>query len=70
MMLFVRSHSKPTSEGGASGGGLMMIMEEVLLDSMYTLPSEKRAKELFITREMIERRVPVFDVVRPLEEAA
>lgn len=50
--------------------GLMMIMEEVLLDSMYTLPSEKRAKELLITREMIERRAPVFDVVRPLEEAA
>ncbi len=50
--------------------GLMMIMEEVLLDSMYTLPSEKRARELVITREMIERRTPVFDVVRPLEEAA
>ncbi len=50
--------------------GLMMIMEEVLLDSMYTLPSEKRAKELVITREMIDRRAPVFDVVRPLEEAA
>lgn len=50
--------------------GLMMIMEEVLLDSMYTLPSEKRARELVITREMIERRAPVFDVVRPLEEAA
>jgi ATP-dependent Clp protease ATP-binding subunit ClpX len=50
--------------------GLMMIMEEVLLDSMYVLPSEKRVKELVITREMIERRSPVFDIVRPIEEAA
>ncbi len=50
--------------------GLMMIMEEVLLDSMYQLPSEKRVKELLITREMIERRAPVFDVIRPIEEAA
>jgi ATP-dependent Clp protease ATP-binding subunit ClpX len=50
--------------------GLMMIMEEVLLDSMYQLPSEKRVKELLITREMIERRAPVFDLIRPIEEAA
>jgi ATP-dependent Clp protease ATP-binding subunit ClpX len=49
--------------------GLMMILEEILLDSMYVLPSEKKIKELVITREMIERKVPVFEVVRS-EEAA
>ncbi|HZB46044.1 MAG TPA: ATP-dependent Clp protease ATP-binding subunit ClpX [Pyrinomonadaceae bacterium] len=36
--------------------GLMMIMEELLLDAMYTLPSQKRVKEFSITREMVERR--------------
>ncbi len=50
--------------------GLMMIMEEVLLDSMYVLPSDKKIKELVITREMIERKTPVFDVISRIEEAA
>src|ERR687884_437427 len=36
--------------------GLMMIMEELLLDAMYTLPSQKRTKEFVITSEMVERR--------------
>lgn len=45
--------------------GLMMILEEILLDSMYELPSEKKIKELVITREMIERKAPVFDVIGP-----
>src|ERR1700716_1484429 len=36
--------------------GLMMILEELLLDAMYTLPSQKRLKEFVITSEMVERR--------------
>ncbi len=51
--------------------GLMMIMEELLLESMYELPSEKKVKDLLITRDMIERKAPVLDVIRPIiEEAA
>ena len=50
--------------------GLMMIMEEILLDSMYVLPSEKKVKELVITKEMIERKAPVFEVLGRTEEAA
>ena len=51
--------------------GLMMIMEEILLDSMYDLPSEKKVKELVITREMVERKAPVLEVIKPrIEEAA
>jgi ATP-dependent Clp protease ATP-binding subunit ClpX len=49
--------------------GLMMILEEILLDSMYLLPSEKKVKEIVVTKEMVERKVPVFEVVRS-EEAA
>jgi ATP-dependent Clp protease ATP-binding subunit ClpX len=35
--------------------GLMMILEELLLDAMYTLPSQKRVKEFVITSEMVDR---------------
>ena len=49
--------------------GLMMILEEILLESMYVLPSEKKVKEIVITKEMVERKAPVFEVVRS-EEAA
>ncbi|HEY0659670.1 MAG TPA: ATP-dependent Clp protease ATP-binding subunit ClpX, partial [Pyrinomonadaceae bacterium] len=41
--------------------GLMMILEEILLESMYVLPSEKKVKELVITKEMIEHKTPVFE---------
>jgi len=50
--------------------GLMMILEEILLESMYHLPSEKRVKEIVVTRDMIERKAPVFEVIQRTEEAA
>jgi ATP-dependent Clp protease ATP-binding subunit ClpX len=51
--------------------GLMMIMEEILLESMYTLPSDKKVKDLLITRDHVERKEPVFDLIGPrIEEAA
>ena len=51
--------------------GLMMILEEILLESMYVLPSEKKVKDLVITAEHVERKAPVFDLVGPrIEEAA
>jgi ATP-dependent Clp protease ATP-binding subunit ClpX len=36
--------------------GLMMILEELLLEAMYSLPSQKRVKEFIITSEMVEKR--------------
>lgn len=51
--------------------GLMMIMEEILLDSMYQLPSETKVKDILVTREMVEKKVPIFDIVgMRIEEAA
>ncbi|MGI8495227.1 MAG: ATP-dependent Clp protease ATP-binding subunit ClpX, partial [Pyrinomonadaceae bacterium] len=51
--------------------GLMMIMEEILLDPMYILPSQKRVKELIITKEMVERKAAIFDVgISDVEDAA
>ncbi len=62
------AHQAHTRKLGARG--LMMILEEVLLEPMFLLPTEKKVRELLITREMIERKTPVFDVIRPVEEAA
>ena len=50
--------------------GLMMIMEEILLESMYVLPSEKKVKDLVITKEMVERQAPVFELIGPKKEEA
>jgi ATP-dependent Clp protease ATP-binding subunit ClpX len=51
--------------------GLMMIMEEILLDPMYLLPSQRKVKELVITKEMVERKAAIFDVGVPeVEDAA
>ena len=52
--------------------GLMMILEEILLESMYVLPSDKKVKDLVITRDHVDRKAPVFDLVGPtrIEEAA
>jgi len=50
--------------------GLMMILEEILLQPMYVLPSQKKVKELIVTKEMVERKVPALEVIREIEEAA
>jgi ATP-dependent Clp protease ATP-binding subunit ClpX len=36
--------------------GLRMILEELMLDLMYNLPSNKRVRDIEITREMVDRR--------------
>jgi len=45
--------------------GLRMILEELMLEAMYELPSQKRIKELLVTAEMVTNRQTVF----PLEKA-
>ncbi len=36
--------------------GLRMILEELMLDLMYTVPTNKKIKELEITAEMVKKR--------------
>ena len=67
----LRSIAREAHKRKVGARGLMMILEEILLESMYVLPSEKRVKELLITSEMIDRKAPVFDLIGPrMEEAA
>ncbi len=46
--------------------GLRMILEELMLEAMYTLPSQKKIKEFLVTAEMVDNRHAVF----PLEKAS
>ncbi len=46
--------------------GLRMILEEIMLDLMFQLPSQKKAREFELTREMVEKR----DVTIPVMEKA
>ncbi len=52
--------------------GLMMIMEEILLDPMFVLPSQNKVKELVITKEIVEEKanaIPL-SIIENVEEAA
>jgi ATP-dependent Clp protease ATP-binding subunit ClpX len=66
----IKAIAREANKRKVGARGLMMIMEEILLDSMYILPSEKKVKELVITKEMIERKAPVFELLTRTEEAA
>ncbi len=44
--------------------GLRIILEELMLEIMYQIPSLPDLKELVISREIVERRVPALPVVR------
>jgi ATP-dependent Clp protease ATP-binding subunit ClpX len=36
--------------------GLRMILEDLMLDLMYHLPSQKKVREILVTKEMVEGR--------------
>lgn len=67
----LRAIAHEAHERRVGARGLMMIMEEVLLDPMYVLPSQKRVKELVITKDMVERKAVNFDsLLEVVEDAA
>ena len=66
----VRAIARHALKRKVGARGLMMILEEILLEPMFEIPSQTRVKELVITKDMVERKAPVFDVIVPLEEAA
>lgn len=57
----IRAIAHQAHERKVGARGLMMIMEEILLNPMYMLPSQKRIKELVITKEMVERKAADLD---------
>lgn len=59
----VRAIAHEAYERRVGARGLMMIMEEVLLEPMYVLPSQKRLKELVITKDIVEKKAVNFDTL-------
>jgi ATP-dependent Clp protease ATP-binding subunit ClpX len=52
----LRSVAREAAARKVGARGLRMILEELMLDLMYHLPSQKRVKEFEVTREMVEKR--------------
>ena len=52
-------------ERGLGARGLRMILEDLMLELMYHLPSYKKLREFTVTREMVENR----EILPPLEKA-
>jgi ATP-dependent Clp protease ATP-binding subunit ClpX len=61
----LRAIARQACERKVGARGLRMILEELMLEAMYTLPSQKKIKEFVVTAEMVETRRAVF----PLEKA-
>jgi ATP-dependent Clp protease ATP-binding subunit ClpX len=52
----VRAISREAMQRKVGARGLRMILEELMLDLMYSLPSQKRVKEFEVTAEMVQKR--------------
>jgi len=62
--------AKKAHERKVGARGLMMILEEILLEPMYSLPSQKKVRELVVTKEMVEKKVSALEIISGVEEAA
>jgi len=52
----LRCISREAMQRKVGARGLRMILEELMLDLMYNLPSQKRVKDFEVTQEMVENR--------------
>jgi ATP-dependent Clp protease ATP-binding subunit ClpX len=52
----LRAVSRQAMARKVGARGLRMILEELMLELMYNLPSQKKVKEFEVTREMVEKR--------------
>jgi ATP-dependent Clp protease ATP-binding subunit ClpX len=60
-----RAIAKQACDRKVGARGLRMILEELMLEAMYTLPGQKKIKEFVVTAEMVANRRAIF----PLEKA-
>ena len=52
----VRAIAREAMQRKVGARGLRMILEELMLDLMYHLPSQKKVKDFEVTAEMVEKR--------------
>ncbi|MBK9316349.1 MAG: ATP-dependent Clp protease ATP-binding subunit ClpX [Acidobacteria bacterium] len=61
----LRAVARQACERKVGARGLRMILEELMLEAMYSLPGQKKIKEFVVTAEMVANRRAIF----PLEKA-
>jgi ATP-dependent Clp protease ATP-binding subunit ClpX len=61
----LRAVARLACERKVGARGLRMILEELMLEAMYTLPGQKKVRDFIITAEMVTNR----NVIFPLEKA-
>ena len=59
----LRAISRQAMARKVGARGLRMILEELMLELMYSLPSQKKVKEFEVTREMVEKREVSLSVI-------
>jgi len=63
----IRSIARKTMERGTGARGLRSIIEGVMRDVMFEIPSRKDVREVVVTPESVDRGVPPLLVLRPEE---
>jgi ATP-dependent Clp protease ATP-binding subunit ClpX len=66
----LRSIAKQAVTRKLGARGLMMIMEEILIEPMYALPSQRDIKEITITTEIVDKKRSVFDALSKVRDEA
>ncbi|HEX4950515.1 MAG TPA: ATP-dependent Clp protease ATP-binding subunit ClpX [Blastocatellia bacterium] len=61
----LRAVARLACERKVGARGLRMILEELMLEAMYTLPGQKKVRDFIVTAEMVMNR----NVMFPLEKA-
>jgi ATP-dependent Clp protease ATP-binding subunit ClpX len=60
-MSALKAIAKKAAGKGTGARGLRSVIEEVMLELMYDVPSRKDVTQITITAEMVERGAPAFD---------
>jgi ATP-dependent Clp protease ATP-binding subunit ClpX len=66
----VRAVAQEARKRKVGARGLMMIMEEILMETMFEIPSQKNVGEIVITKEMVMGKIPILEVIKPEDEVA
>ena len=61
----LRAVARLACERKVGARGLRMILEELMLEAMYTMPGQKKARDFIVTADMVINRTVMF----PLEKA-
>ncbi|UCG74932.1 MAG: ATP-dependent Clp protease ATP-binding subunit ClpX [Gemmatimonadota bacterium] len=64
----VRAVAKRTIHRGTGARGLRAVLEDVMLDVMFELPSRRDVREVIVTRETIEEGQPPLLILEPDSE--